>query len=295
MAPNKIFIVGGTGDVGSQTVKFLLAKGALLTLFARSAEKVAKLFGAHHPQISVVEGDYADLTPLQNAMVGHQRLFLLAAITVTFDFAKIKQAIAQAAYDQGVEQIVDLSSMAAGWRWRAFFSADDHWRAENAMLTIPGRKRLVIIRPGRFMSTLVQFDAPAIRLHNALQGTDAPQDKSPWISSKDIAELASVVLTEDPAKHGDMVYEMVGDLLTYEETAQVFTRVLGRPITYQVIDPVARYKLFTEKIGLPHSLAYNLAALDLTVLPETRGLPILLGRSPESLEAYLTEHKHAFK
>ena len=50
---------------------------------------------------------------------------------------------------------------------------------------------------------------------------------------KDIADCAVVILSESVEKHDRMVYKMGGDLITEEERTAIFTKVLGRSITYE--------------------------------------------------------------
>ncbi|KAF7720743.1 hypothetical protein EC973_006220 [Apophysomyces ossiformis] len=286
-ATERVFIVGGTGNVGSKVVRDLITNNVPTTLYARNPSKVASLFPNGKHLVDVVQGDYSDFSSLEESLPGHSRLFLL--LNDVSDMMENKLAIARLAYKAGVKQIVDVSSCLAGPGWRPTYIGECYRLAEESMRQIPGRGAYVALRPCAFMSNIVILDAPQSGVARDVVDANAYQS---WISPNDIGALAAILLRESIEKHGDAVYEMVGEILTPAERAGILSRVIGRPVTYEKMPTVEKYNVI-KAFGYNH-----LASYDLTAMPETDqvtvGLPILLGRDPETLEEYLTSKKKEF-
>ncbi|KAG1056963.1 hypothetical protein G6F43_001184 [Rhizopus delemar] len=289
----RIFIVGGTGNIGSRAVRNLIAKDIPVTLYARNPEKVNALFSGNE-LVKTLQGDYNDLSPLKEGLKNHSRLFLL--IGDFNKFSETKKTIATYAYEAGVKQIVDISSLNASFPWRSNFIGNAHRSAEEAMLNISNRGYLVALRPGRFMSNLVVFEVP----HNdVVASSTEPDIPEGWISPNDIGDVAAVILTEDIEKHKDAVYELNGDVVTPAQRTDIFSRVVGRPFTYKKISVAERYNIFTSLGHASHDVAFAVCTSSATIdslLPAvTDGMEILLGRKPETLEKYIFDNKDHFK
>jgi uncharacterized protein YbjT (DUF2867 family) len=113
-----IFIVGATGNVGSNIVRQLLEKKSRVTIYVRNPAKATDLFPGQESLLSIVQGDYSDLTPFNNAITkGFTRLLLLVQVDrLDMSMAELKSRMATAAYNSGVKQVVDISSYCAGER-----------------------------------------------------------------------------------------------------------------------------------------------------------------------------------
>jgi uncharacterized protein YbjT (DUF2867 family) len=289
----RVFIVGGTGNIGSRTVRNLIAKNIPVTLYARSPEKVNALFSGNE-LVKTLQGDYNDLSPLKEGLKGHTRLFLL--ITDYIKFSQLKETIATYAYEAGVKQIVDISSLSVSFPWRSNMNGNMHRLAEEAILNIPNRGYLVALRPGKFMSNLMVFEVPHDDIVASSTDPDVPEG---WISPNDIGEVAAVILTEDIEKHKDAVYELNGDSVTPAQRIDIFSRAVGRPFTFKKISAVENYNRLMNFGYLPHHMAFALSTSLATInsaLPNvTDGIEILLGRKPETLEQYIFDNKNHFK
>ncbi|CDS12754.1 hypothetical protein LRAMOSA04938 [Lichtheimia ramosa] len=287
----KVFVIGGTGNIGELVVRQLLENNVQVTLYTRSPAKAQSMF----PNAAIVQGDYEDLKPLGKALEGHTRLFLL--VTDYVCMGRIKGAISSMAYSAGVKQVVDISSLAVELPWRSSFLGHAHRQGEEAILANPNRQGYyVALRPSMFMSNHLWIDVHTIKNQNVLRHTAEPDELEGWISTNDIADLTVRVLLEPVEKHGDAVYEMNGCVLTPKERAATFSRILGRDITYEQISPQEKYNYITQTMGAPHLMALDLVSLFKGVNQQvSMCLPILLGREPESFEEYLKQHKHVFE
>ncbi|RCH83409.1 hypothetical protein CU098_003547 [Rhizopus stolonifer] len=287
MTQQRVYVLGGTGNVGTKAVQDLVSHGVSVTLFARDPAKVKSMFASHAHLVNVVQGDYQDLTPIKETIRGHDRLLL--SIFDNDRPAEIKGTIAKYAYDAGVKQIVNISTLHISFGYRNGFIPAGQLDAENAMMAIPGRGRLVSLRPGHFMSNLFMSHISA---QGALYEDSEPEELLGMISPNDIGAVAAVVLQEDVEKHKDSVYNMIGDIVTPNEMAATLSRILGREIPFRKIYPVEKYHMLI-KVGVPHTVAVDIVDnFKLGIKPSINPIiEILLGRKPQTLEEYLSINK----
>ncbi|CEI94587.1 hypothetical protein RMCBS344292_08796 [Rhizopus microsporus] len=291
----RVFILGGTGNVGSKTTRDLIAKGIPVTLYARQPEKAKALF-ENNSLVNTIQGDYKDLAPLKEGLKGHTRLFLL--IADMYNMIHLKKTIAAWAYEAGVKQIVDISSFTVSCPLRTTFIGVNHYESEQAIYHLPNRGAYVALRPGRFMSNILMFDGFQFSKDTIFDTIDADKPQG-WVSPNDIGAVAAVVLSGDIEKHGDSVYELNSDVATPAQRAAYLSRILGREIKYKKIDSLEKYDMLMSTRHLSHPFAYclsaNLASYDMQNPTITDGIHILLRRKPETLEKYLEDNKHLFK
>ncbi|KAI9304190.1 hypothetical protein BJ944DRAFT_250080 [Cunninghamella echinulata] len=288
----RVFVIGGTGNVGKKAVEDLLANKVPVTLYTRNPSKVTNLFpkSVHGDLVSIVEGDLVDLTPLKEGLNGHTRLFLL--VTLASGLPSTKGAIAKLAYEAGIQQIVDISSTTVSLPWRTNFIGDEHYLAEKSIYdsAVEYKRSFVALRPGRFMSNVIYFDRPTDK--GVFDVVD-PSLKQAWISPNDIGAVAAVILQDDIKKHGNAAYELDGDVITPIERTEILSRVLGRPLTYHRVSSVDKYNQLKQIPGFPFGAVFGLAAYVEKEGYVTPGIAILLGREPETFEQYITANKDA--
>ena len=117
-----------------------------------------------------------------------------------------------------------------------------------------------------------------------------------FLSLLDISDCAMAVLSEPVEKHDRNVYELGADCLTNEERAAIFSKVLGKHITYEQQSIEDFYKSVIAH-GVPHSLAYNFVSVSSSESSDTTTpqAAIIIGRSLHTLEEWLTENAKAFQ
>ncbi|KAI9493435.1 hypothetical protein BDB00DRAFT_823082 [Zychaea mexicana] len=285
----RIYVLGATGNVGSVVLDKLIKSGIQVTAYTRTPPKVANTSST----ITIIQGGYHDLTPFNESIAGHTRLFLL--VPDMDDMAAIKIALAKKAYEAGVKQIVDLSVQSVPWR--QYQALLPHQVAEKAIYELankPSRNHgFVSLRPSNFMSNLL-FNLETIQKQSTIMDSaSAPDELQEWISPCDIGEVAARILMDPVEKHGDAAYELVGDVKTPQERAQFLSELLDRTITYTQVPPQTMYDTFL-KMGSASDLAYCAATYRAVSPAVTRGLPILLGRQPESIQKWMARNKSAF-
>ncbi|KAH8550133.1 hypothetical protein BGW37DRAFT_93495 [Umbelopsis sp. PMI_123] len=285
---SKVYVIGATGGIGNQLVKFLLERGVQTTALVRDPSKAAGLFGESQ-NLNVVQGDHSNVEAFKNSIEGHDRLFIL--ITDFNDMAPIKVNYAKIAYAAGVKQIVDLSSGSAGGPWRQNQIAAIHYASEHGIFNLPNRGAYVALRPTGFFTNHYFGDHQTIKFQSTIYGSADPDTKRPYISTKDIAELAANIFTEPVEKNGDMVYEMTSQMLSGNDRAQLLSKVLEKDIKYVQIPAEQEYKNYSEFAHMPHAVAYGLVDNGFSGYAINPGLSIVLHRAPQTLEEWYQENK----
>lgn len=80
LANKKVFVTGGTGTIGSQVVKELLADGAFVTVFSRDQNKQFKMtYDFCNPNLAFVNGDICDKELITRKMEGAEFVVHCAA------------------------------------------------------------------------------------------------------------------------------------------------------------------------------------------------------------------------
>lgn len=283
----KIFVVGGTGLVGSAVVGELLRRKAEVRLLVRDAKATVPA-GA-----DFAVGDLLDPPAVERAMAGADTLYLLNAVTpdeltqalIAFDLAKrrkFKRVVYHSVFR--ADQFLDVPHFASK------FAIESALRQFDVPWTI--------LRPNYFF----QNDA---RLRDLLTGAGIyPQPLGETgisaVDVRDIAEAAAIALTVDG--HEGKVYNLNGPaLLSGPKAAAIWSETLGRTVRYGGHDMDA-----FEATMRQHAPAWS--AFDMRMMFEgylERGfaagekdvetLTALLGHAPRTYEAFARETADEWK
>ncbi len=279
---SKIVVIGGTGTVGSQTVKELVKRGAGVRVMTRSANRIASL----PPGVEGVTGSMLELESLPAVFAGADKLFLLTPL----DRDETAQGIdaVDAAVAAGIRRIVYLSVHHAD---KAL--AIPHFVSK---LPIEGVIRAsgveyTILRPNNFFQNdLAVLDAIRAGVYPQPTGSVGIHR----VDVRDIAEAAAIALTQPG--HAGKTYSVVGPRAwTGAQIAEMLTRHLGKPVMYAGEDLkawVAQVRAFMPgwlvrdlEIMFQHFLNAGLLA----TAEEIDELTALLGHAPRSYEAFIKE------
>jgi uncharacterized protein YbjT (DUF2867 family) len=147
------------------------------------------------------------------------------------------------------------------------------------------------LRPNAFMQTLLDGWAETIRAEDTFYDAVEGPCYAP-IDARDIARVAAQVLTEPV--HQGKAYELTGpQVLSWEEAAEILSRVLGRSIRYvRISSEELRQSLLAE--GYDEEMADAWVA----VHRYTRQVPSVVtdhvqsitGRQPVSFEGFCREY-----
>ncbi|TVT44735.1 NAD-dependent epimerase/dehydratase family protein [Amycolatopsis rhizosphaerae] len=207
-----IVVTGGTGQVGGQLVRELLAAGKPVTAVSRQPEAPGLPEGARHRQ-----ADLSDPDGLRPVLDGAEALFLLVA-------GDSPQGILDAAKAGGVRRIVLLSSQGAGTRPETYRHARGH---EEALMS--SSVDWTVLRPGGFASNTFAW-AESVRTRRMVEAPFGDV-ALPVIDPADIAAVAAAVLCEP--SHNGRVYELTGpETITPREQVRVLAQALGEPVEF---------------------------------------------------------------
>jgi uncharacterized protein YbjT (DUF2867 family) len=279
-----ILITGATGNIGKELIPLLLEAGQTIRVLVRDERKVAHL-GQH---VERVVGDLDKPEMLIPAVKDIQRIFL-----VTFETHQDANVI-EAAKQANVQHIVKLSTL----------EATDHkiqvgkWHYEREELIRASGLDWTFLRPGMFMSNSIEWWAESITGQGSVFFPGGKKGKVAPIDPRDVAKVAAAALTQPG--HSGQAYELTGsELFTIGEMVQVISHVLGKPIRYVDIPPIAA-KLFMLKTGMDKTLVQALMEMlgslrrnEAAITTDT--VRRVTGQPPHTFEDWCQEHIKAFQ
>ena len=227
---NKIIAVtGATGQQGGAVARKLLAEGWQVRALTRDINKPTaqelKALGAE-----LVAGDMDNRAKLDAAFKGAYGVFSVQNFwlpTVGFE-NEIKQgkAVADAAKAAGVQHLV-YSSVGSAHRGMGQKHFESKWIIEQYIhtLNIP----YTILRPVAFMDN--HNWSRAYILNGTFSGNGTRPDKATQIIAvEDIGVFVALAFANIKDYQGKTI-ELAGDELTEPQLAEMFTKVIGRPVT----------------------------------------------------------------
>jgi hypothetical protein len=187
----RVFVIGATGDVGSGVVIGLVKKRVHTTAYVRNEQKAKDLFKdeLNTDYLTLAIGTYSTIEVYKKAIQGHTRLFLLVAdvINKPASMSQIKETFGKIAFEQGVRQIVDLSSASVGSSGKEGIIGYMHTTAEEKLWTLadenPEERSLVVLRPAAFMTNHFMGDIHNVKRLDKLFSCAFPSSVTTWIDT----------------------------------------------------------------------------------------------------------------
>ena len=284
----KVLVTGATGNIGSQVVRELRARGAYVRAFVRDPGKAAAMLG---DGVEFASGDFSDAASVRRALEGVDDVFLACANDprqVEFETGVIDAAAAS-----GVRRIVKLSALGAEigasvvfWDW--------HGRIEERLRAsgVP----FVMLRPAFNMTNLLGL-AEGVR-HEGVLFAPADGARVAMIDPGDVAEAAAVVLSTDG--HEGQTYVLTSpEAIAFERVAEELSAATGRNIRFVAVpDDAARQAIVGT--GIPEFVAGQIVAV-FGVLRQgaqertTDAARALTGREPRTFAQFARDHASLFQ
>ncbi|SJZ86761.1 SDR family oxidoreductase [Sediminibacterium ginsengisoli] len=280
-----ILITGATGHFGNAVIDFLLKKipAAEIAALVRDEQKAA---GLKEKGIAIRTGNYFDKTSLVKAFTGIDKLLLVSSNDFNDRFGQHRNVI-DAAVEAGVKYVAytgvslkDVNTSVLKDAMQSHTDTDEYLRNSGLTYTLLNNSLYADIIP---MFTGVNIAQTGIAV-------PAGNGKVPFATRSDMAEAAANVLTQPG--HENKQYP-IGNGIAYSfaDIAATCATITGKPVNYTDLS----HEAFLENLknaGVPDGLAAFTAGFALAIKNDEFNLPDdtlekLLGRKPQSLEAYL--------
>jgi uncharacterized protein YbjT (DUF2867 family) len=278
-----VLVIGGTGMVGSQVVRELLARKVTVRVLTRSAEKQKALpAGA-----TAVVGDLLEPKTIRSAFQGAEGVFLLNSVSPTEAHEGLMAV--NGARMAAVKRVVYLSVHDVD---RAPHLP--HFGSKLAVETAVKAASVpyTILRPNNFYQNDTLFRDALLRYGVYPQPLgDVGVSR---VDVRDIAEAAAVALTA--GGHEGQTYNLVGpQAVTGKSTAESWSRALERSVAYggddldawemQSLPFMPAWMVFDFRLMYAHFQAHGLKAAPGDVERQTK----LIGHPPRRFEEFAAE------
>src|SRR2546425_5559745 len=239
-----VLITGATGRQGGAVIRHMSPKGWKLRALARRPESAAARDLAQHG-VEIVQGDLDDPASLEAAARGVYGVYSVQDFWSTGARREIQQGknLADAAQKAGVEHFV-YSSVGGAERNSGIDHWESKWEVEKHIrkLGLPA----TMLRPAAFMENYYIDQVEIALLKGKLMDPIRADKPYQTIAADDIGAFVALAF-ERPQEFIGLELELAGIQLTNPEAAQVFSRVLGRPVKFQKLPmPLVRLVLGKE-------------------------------------------------
>ncbi len=285
----RVLVMGATGQVGGALLPLLAEIGDLEVVAAvRNRKKAASL------RVPTVHLDLDDYTTFAPALEGIDRIFMATGYTV--DMLRQSKDLINCARRAGIKQIVHLGACGdndtrvAHYGWHQFIES----YIERSGITFTH------LRPEIFMQNLLGYGGESYVTQGVIRHYVGGARLS-WVDCNDVAAVAAVCLAQ-PEKNAGKTYRLGYEARTYYEVAETFSRVLGRPFSYE---PQPPSEFLRNVLAAGAEPAYMKCVFD-SYTDLTNGVDIrsdevfnnfqqLTGRDPLTIADFALRHESRFR
>jgi uncharacterized protein YbjT (DUF2867 family) len=244
MAKDKtVLVAGATGRQGGAVVRHMLPKGWKLRALTRSPGGPAAR-DLERQGVEVAQGDLDDPASLERAVRGVYGVYSVQDYWTVGAKREVQQGknLADAARKGGVAHLV-YSSVGGAERNSGIDHFETKWEIEKYIrqLGLPA----TILRPAAFMDNYYIDQVEIGILKGKLMDPIRRDKKYQTIATDDIGAFVALAF-ERPDPFIGLELEIAGSELTNPEAAEVFSRVLGKPVKFQKL-PMLMVRLVLGK------------------------------------------------
>ncbi len=227
-----VAVAGATGKQGGAVAARLLERGHRVLALTRNPDKpAARALAAAGAE--VVKADLEDRSSLDRALDGAAALFSVQDFLEAGVDAERRQGLnlTEAAGASSIEHLV-YSGASTIDRHTGVPHLDSKWEVEQRVraLDLPW----TVFRPAAFMENWA-WERETIESTGIMHHPGRADMVYRQVSVRDIAAMVVAAL-ENPAVWAGNIAALAGDALTPVEMAEVFSRVLARPIAFEQVD-----------------------------------------------------------
>jgi uncharacterized protein YbjT (DUF2867 family) len=235
-----VLVSGATGRQGGAVIRHLLPKGWKLRALTRNSSNAAAQDLARKG-IEVMQGDLEDPASLERAARGVYGIYSVQDFWSVGAKREVLQGqnLADAAKKARVEHFV-YSSVGGAERNSGIDHWQSKWEVEKHIRTLG--LPATILRPVAFMENYYIDQVEIGILKGKLMDPIRADKPYQTIATDDIGAFAALAF-ERPKDFLGLELEIAGSELTNPQAAQVFSRVLGKPVKFKKL-PMLLVRLF---------------------------------------------------
>ena len=282
-------VILGAGQVGRTVLPYLAENTSVQAVAAaRSPEKLGNL------GVPVVHLDLDRISTLAPALEGIESAFMVTGYTV--DMLRQSKDFLNAARRAGVRHIVHLGACGdddtrvSHYAWHQFIERYIEWAGFS----------FTHLRPEIFMQNLPGYGGASF-VRNGVIRHYVGHARLSWVDCQDVGAVAAACLAE-PEKHRGATYRLGYEARTFDEIADIFTRVIGQPFSYEARPPE---EFLRNVLAAGAEPAYMKCVFDsyvsLTAGEDLRAgevfdnFPAITGRNPKTLADFAKTHQKQFR
>ena len=271
-----IVITAPTGAIGRQVLAHVLDGDEPVRVIARDP---ARLPAGVHESAEVVPGSHGDADVVDKAFTGADAVFWLVppdprADSVEAAFVGFSRPACDAFVRHGVARVVGVSAVGRGFgRDAGIVTAS---LAMDDLIADTGVSYRALTMPAFMENLLRQVDL--IRDHGMFCSPVAGDRAMPTVATRDVATVATGLLLDRSWTGRGSVPLLGPEDLSFDESAEIMSEVLGKPVTYRQI-PAEAFKAATVGLGMSDAMAQGMADM---LLAKNDGLDNIEPRTPRS-------------
>lgn len=287
----KILITGATGQVGNKTIEFLKNNSEVEIIAAvRTQEKARQL---KRKGIETVLFDFDDEITHADALKNIDRVLIVTGYTV--DMLRQSKVFLDSAKIAGVKHVVHLgacgpdNTTVAHWAWHQLVEK----YIESAGFSFTH------LRPETFMQNLLSYGGKEVVKEGIFNQYVENATKS-WVDAEDVAQVAALSLLH-PEMHAGKTYRMGYDAKSYDEIAELLTKLIKKPFQYQPQAPEVFLKSMQDAgadmayMNCVYDHYKRYAAGTIPGADETfDNFRQITGNDPATWETFIKKHKTKF-
>jgi uncharacterized protein YbjT (DUF2867 family) len=224
-----VFVTGATGKQGGSVVRHMLGRGWILRCLTRDPRsRAAKVLSDQG--VEVVQGNLEDPASFEPALRGVYGVYSVQDFWRVGAKREVIQGknLADAAIKAGVEHFV-YSSVGGAERNTGIGHWESKWEIEKHLRKLG--LRATVLRPVAFMEGYYSEPVELGILQGKLVQPVRADKRYQTIATDDIGGFVALVF-DRPKDFIGLELEIAGSELTNPQAAEVFSRVLGKPVEF---------------------------------------------------------------
>lgn len=287
--PNRILLLGSSGNTGTLTARTLLECSVNLSIKMGIDPQMIDTPNSQEFRsrgIDVVGVDFESIDSLIECMTNIHSICLI--LPWKRNLQSVMSRVLEAAKQSNVKFIVKLSSGFARSDAQAIIGIEHH--SCDQMLAKSSIK-YSIVKPVFLLDNACKFQSHLIRDEDSYYSTSSTP--SCVVDGRDVADSLVAILL-NPARFASSEFLLTGkELVTPQTLCTAMSRVFGRPIKARVVDPTTFTSVLTKR-GIPEFMVQDILAIEREkekTNVNTDSVKKLTGHPPRTVESFVASYK----